>query len=154
MNRKLIFRILLVWWCFLGARAQAGAIQTVKPSDLIALIANSKSKLILLNFWATWCPPCRREVPGIIKLRRYYNKEQLSIIGIAMDSSAAMVLDFKQKVKFNYPVYLGEDTVASMFGVQGFPTIIIYNQSGERLYMHEGYLSFFDLNRIVKEFLP
>lgn len=76
-----------------------------KPHD----IAQWDGKVILLNFWATWCPPCRREIPGFIKLYDKYKGKGFVIVGVALDSRQNAI-DFLDPMGINYPVLIGEQT--------------------------------------------
>jgi len=100
-----------------------------------------KGKVILVNFWATWCPPCREEIPELIELQSKY-KDQLQIIGVSMDEDASpnQVRAFAAKAGINYPVVMGKDIAAEYGGVPALPTSFVVNRDGGVVQKHVGLL--------------
>jgi thiol-disulfide isomerase/thioredoxin len=92
-------------------------------------------KLVLLNFWATWCPPCKKEIPDFIELQQAYADQGFQVIGIAIDNPEA-VTAFAEKVGINYPTLLAEAdgvTLSKHFGngIGVLPYSVIINREGE-----------------------
>ena len=104
--------------------------------------AQFHGKVILINFWATWCPPCREEIPALIELQNKY-KDQLQIIGIAQDSgSAADVRRFAQEHGMNYPSVLSSADLEKLFpGVYALPTTFMLDRDGRIAQKHVGLLN-------------
>jgi len=154
MSKKVLVGCLVC--LFLGAflfNLKAKEVKSIHSSQLISMIAKSKSKLILLSFWASWCGPCRVEIPSLIKLRKEYSKKQLEIIGISIDQEPESFLNFVDHVHFNYPVFLGRQDVFDLFQVSGVPMLVFYNQNGQKIYAHEGYIGYPQLKQLVTNFL-
>mgnify|MGYP003694765317 CR=1 FL=1 len=77
---------------------------------------NTKEKVVLVNFWATWCPPCRKEIPDLIRMQRDYRTKGLRIIGITYPpQTAAEVRRFAKRLRMNYPVVVGTKATKSRF---------------------------------------
>ena len=81
-------------------------------------LAEWRGKLVLLNFWATWCPPCREEIPLFIDLQRRYAGQGLQIVGISIDDPAA-VARYWQDMKINYPLLLADDATLDLMAAYG-----------------------------------
>ena len=107
-------------------------------ADLNGQIRNIKEwdgKIILLNFWATWCPPCLSEIPGFMELQEQYGDQGFQVIGIAVDDEEA-VRDFANEIKMNYPVMAAEleaIELSSRYGnkMGALPYSVIINRQGE-----------------------
>lgn len=100
--------------------------KTVKLSDY-------KGKAVILNFWATWCPPCKTEIPWFEDLAEKYRGQGLEVIGVAMDdSSEEDIAKFAKDMKMNYTVLFGKEEIADSYGgVQGLPTTFYIDRNGK-----------------------
>lgn len=98
-----------------------------------------RGKVVLINFWATWCPPCRQEIPELIDLANRY-KDGLQVVGISMDDAdAAQVKDFATRMGMNYPVVMGGREIITPYGgVPGLPTTYVINRDGRIVQKHVG----------------
>jgi len=92
-------------------------------------LANYRGKVVLLNFWATWCEPCRQEIPALVQLQS--NHRHLQILGISLDDSAEPVRTFKNEFKINYPVAIGDAALATKYGgILGLPVSFVIDCDG------------------------
>ncbi|ODV13867.1 MAG: thioredoxin [Thiobacillus sp. 63-78] len=112
--------------------AQAGGFKLTDTGGKTHTLEGYKGKWVLVNFWATWCPPCLEEIPDLIALHGD-KKNNLVVIGIAMDyRNARQVTDFADGLLVDYPIVLGNARVASQIGpVRGLPTTYLYNPDGK-----------------------
>ncbi|MCP2519925.1 TlpA family protein disulfide reductase [Candidatus Aminicenantes bacterium AC-335-A11] len=103
-------------------------------------LSDFRGKIIILNFWATWCPPCRKEIPIFIKLYKKYKDEGLVIIGISLDRGGKeVVIPFVKKYGINYPVLIGTSEVEEAYGgIRGIPTTFIIDKEGKIRKKHIG----------------
>jgi thiol-disulfide isomerase/thioredoxin len=93
-----------------------------------------KDKVVLVNFWATWCPYCKTEVPELVRLQRMYGKDGLQVVGIAVQDTKDRVKDFAGENGINYPVAMGDETYKALYGgVEGLPTCFLIGRDG-RIY--------------------
>ena len=105
-------------------------------------LASLKGKVVIVNFWATWCEPCRVEIPWMIGFQQKYADKGFTILGVAMDDEGkSVVAPYVQSTQFdvnghsmtmNYPIVLGDDDIAGKFGgLLGFPTTIVISRDGK-----------------------
>ena len=106
-----------------------------KLKDLDGRLVSSdqfKGKIVVIDFWATWCPPCRAEIPGYVALQEKYGKDGLAMVGISLDSQGPEeVKQFVAKNHMNYTVVMGDESVVAAFGgVEAIPTTFIVDRQG------------------------
>ncbi len=101
--------------------------------------ASWRGKVVLLNFWATWCPPCRDEIPELIELSKRF-KDRLQIVGVSMDDAPAdEVRQFARNMGMDYPIVMGSRTLSMEYGgVPALPTSFVVNTDGRIVQKHEG----------------
>lgn len=104
-----------------------------------------KGKALIVNFWATWCAPCRREIPLLMQLERDHAKDSFQVVGIAVDFRDK-VLEYSKEMKIDYPMLIGEQEAldaAAAFGVEavGLPFTIFTDTSGRVITLHMGELT-------------
>jgi thiol-disulfide isomerase/thioredoxin len=88
------------------------------PQGTVQPLAQWRGKVVVLNFWAPWCPPCRKEMPGFAELQRKYGDRGLIFVGIALDSKENVVA-FLRENAINYPILLGEDSAVELSAAIG-----------------------------------
>lgn len=140
-----IGRFLLLACCVILAAntATAAEFSFKDMSGKSHTLAGYKGKWVLVNFWATWCPPCLEEIPDLIALHDQHKDKDLVVIGIAMEySSSALVGEFARRYRISYPVVLGNRDIAAQIGaVEGLPTTYLYNPEGKVVAYNVGALT-------------
>jgi peroxiredoxin len=107
-------------------------------------LSDYRGKIVFLNFWATWCPPCRDEIPGFVEVYKQYKNKGMEIIGISLDDRVGpeLVLKFVEKYKINYPVIMSTEKIRKDYQPGPYiPTTIIVDQEGKIRHRHIGYMN-------------
>lgn len=106
-------------------------------------LSNYSGKVVFLNFWATWCGPCKAEIPSFIEAYKQYKDKGMAIIGISVDRiSPNSVLKFAEKYKINYPVIMSTAKIQKDYDPGPYiPTTIIVDQEGKIRHRHIGYMN-------------
>ena len=111
---------------------QAPAFTLPTAQDGVAdSLGRYKGRVRIIDFWATWCPPCREEIPGFIALQRKYGAKGLVVLGLSVDKTAAAAANFAQANGINYPVLMATAaTQAAYGGIRGIPTTFVVGKKG------------------------
>lgn len=139
------------------AESQANLDFTVKDMNggSVAL-ADYKGKVLLINFWATWCPPCKIEIPGFNELYAQYRDQGFEILGVSGDDDAPTLRQFAAEYKISYPMLVGrdEDALLDAYGpLFGYPTSFIVGRDGAVCAKHVGPATKEELERQIKALL-
>ncbi|NIA23466.1 MAG: redoxin domain-containing protein [Proteobacteria bacterium] len=101
-------------------------------------LQNNKGKVIIMDFWATWCAPCRKEIPELIKLNDDFKKKGLLVVGVGLDNPAKLQ-NFRNEYKIDYTILKGTQQIAQEYGVKGIPTTYILDKKGRVIKRFVGY---------------
>jgi peroxiredoxin len=114
-------------------------------------LGKMKGKVVVLNFWATWCGPCRQEIPGFAEVYKRLHRKGVEIIGISLDEGGwDVVQPYVTKANIPYPVVIGDQTLTDAYGgINAIPTTFIINKQGKIVEKHVGYLSKDELEKQI-----
>ena len=145
MNKKMVLALLFLFVPVVALGQEPRPAQlTVKDirGRRYIRLSDYRGKVVLVNFWATWCPPCRKEIPDLIRLQRQYRSRGLQIIGVTYPpQKLAEVRRFVQRAKVNYPVGLGtEETKSRLSRSEALPTTVVIGADGRIRDIIEGIL--------------
>jgi len=145
-----------------AAAAKSAPEVTLKDLDGKDLsLAQYKGKVVLVNFWATWCEPCQVEIPWLIEMQQKYAAKGFTVLGIAMDEEGASVVtpwvknerfDVNgSKSQMNYPIVVGNDAAADKFGgLLGYPTSILVSRDGKVIKRITGLISLDEISKSIE----
>ncbi len=124
-------------------------------------LSQFKGKVVLVNFWATWCGPCRIEIPWLVELQDEYAARGFTVLGVAMDEEGkSAVAPFVRKERFkvdgtaqsmNYPIVSGNDATADKFGgLIGFPTSVLISKDGRVVKRVDGLVNYDEIEKAIQ----
>jgi thiol-disulfide isomerase/thioredoxin len=121
-----------------GATVQPFALPSAAGGKTIAP-AGYRGRVLLLNFWGTWCAPCLQELPEFDRLYRRYREHGMTLVAVATDEEPAKVLEFAERTKLRAKLALGGEEVAALYGASTFPFTLIVDGDGVVRAAYEGY---------------
>ncbi len=116
-------------------------------------LSDYRGKVVVLDFWATWCPPCKAEIPDFIRLYSQYQKDGFQMLGISLDQGGLSdVKPFMKDYGINYPIMLGDNQVVAAYGgIRGIPTTFVIDKKGYVRAAFEGYRSASVFEKLILE---
>ena len=134
--------VLLLSWLAFPSFTTAQKAQPEKPAKEFSLkdlqskkvsLSDFRGKVVLLNFFATWCSPCRMEIPELVKIHQKYKNKDFALLGISLDADAVpfMIQSFAKDMKITYPVLMGSPEIADGYQVTGVPVTVVINKEGK-----------------------
>jgi thiol-disulfide isomerase/thioredoxin len=133
----------------LPAMAQSFAFTDLKGK--VQRLSDYQGKWVLVNFWATWCPPCLEEIPDLVELHEAHRRKDLVVIGVALDSTEKSVREFVKRFAISYPVVVSDYEQAAQVGeVSVLPTSYLYDPQGELVSYQEGMLTRSSVESYIK----
>jgi cytochrome c biogenesis protein CcmG/thiol:disulfide interchange protein DsbE len=153
-----------------SVRNSAGNPKAAKPAPELTLkdidgkdlsLSQYKGKVVLVNFWATWCEPCQVEIPWLIEMQKRYAAQGFTVLGVAMDEEGAKVVTpWVEKERFdvngtksqmNYPIVIGNDEAADKFGgLLGYPTSVLVTRDGKIVKRITGIISPEEISKSIE----
>jgi len=136
-----------------GSKAPDFKLKTSDKKDVT--ISGLKGKVVLLNFWATWCGPCVREIPDFQEVYEQYRSKGFEIVGVSLDAGGwEKVTPFVAKMKMTYPVVMGDEAVVRAYGnFNAIPTSFFIDKNGVVVKQVTGSMSKADLEAMIKKLL-
>ncbi|MDO9010406.1 MAG: TlpA disulfide reductase family protein [Gallionella sp.] len=114
-------------------------------------LSDYRGKWVLVNFWATWCPPCLEEIPDLIALHEAHKNTDLVVIGMALDSTRESVVEFVAKKKVTYPIVFGNYELATQVGeVEALPTSYLFDPTGKLVSYQQGMVTRASVESYIK----
>lgn len=121
-----------------AASTEPVTIESARALDVLQAIQSEKGKVVLVNFFASWCPPCKEEIPDLIALKKTLPESKVTFLGVSLDEKRADLEAMTKEFPFNYRVLHASMDVASTFNIGGIPRLLIYDKSGKLVVDHVG----------------
>ncbi len=147
-----------------SAPTEAPTVALKDLNDHDVTLAQFKGQVVLVNFWATWCEPCKVEIPWMIEFQKKYGPRGFTILGVSMDEDGKKAVQpFLDKERFdvdgqqeamNYPIVFGNDSIAEKFGgIMGLPTSMIYGRDGKKVRTIVGLVNRDEIAKVIEGLL-
>ena len=128
-----------VWGAEEGKKAPDFVLRNLEGREV--KLSDYAGKVVILDFWATWCPPCRAEIPHFVQLQKEWGSKGLQVIGVSLDREGVKVLKpFAKKYRMNYLVLIGDSKVVKVYGsIRSIPTTFVIDRNGIIYKKYVGY---------------
>jgi len=139
-----------------GAKSPSSAAPAFSATSLAGdaiSLASLQGSVVLLDFWATWCPPCREQIPHLIDLHDAYRARGFTVIGASVDHNPGVVAPFVTQMGITYPVIMAEPAMSQAYKVRAIPTTVLIDQAGRIRRRYSGYLPKTVLERDIRQVL-
>ncbi|MEW6109329.1 MAG: TlpA disulfide reductase family protein [Nitrospirota bacterium] len=110
-------------------------------------LSKYRGKVVLLEFWAMWCPPCRATVPELVEIQNRYKSREFVILGVSVDNGQDLIFklsEFSKNYSINYPVLLGNEKISSSYNVRSIPASFLIDKNGRIINSYIGYIANFE----------
>jgi len=117
-------------------------------------MSSYRGKVVLLNFWATWCAPCQLEMPRFAAWQKQYGPQGLQILGVSMDDGPEGVHKLVNKLRINYPVVMGDEQIGTLYGgILGLPVTFLIDRQGQVIARFQGEADLNAMEEQIKQLL-
>ncbi len=136
------------------ATQKSAPIETLSVQGLQKLVRAGKGRPVVVNFFATWCPPCRAEIPMLVEMADKY-RGRVDIVGMTVDNDASMpkVMPYIAQMKINYPVYRAGTDIVQAFSIRSIPFNVGYDRKGKVAWAFSGFLDDAAFEEMIGELL-
>jgi len=144
MRNLLILSVLIFFVISCGGSTKTSSTSSKYDFTLESMQGNKvtlsalKGKVVILDFWATWCPPCRAAIPRLIELYNKYQNQGLLVLGIALDERNE-VIKLSKEMGINYPVLFDDKQTSRNYEIQSIPTLFVIDKKGKQVYKEIGF---------------
>jgi thiol-disulfide isomerase/thioredoxin len=137
--------------CWSQALAQDAG--PITGQALLDVISTAQGKVVVIDFFASWCKPCLMEIPEFIEARRAFPEDKVVFVGVSLDQDQGEYSRFVKQTPFNFPVHLANPDVLTTFGVKMIPKTLVYDATGQQALNHAGYMPGEMLRQVVSTLL-
>ena len=140
--------------CLMSAAAFAAGYKDASKREILDVVAANKGKVVVVNVFASWCPPCQRETPDLVRFyQRTAPEKDIAFFAVSMDESGLDLNDFIARFNIPYPVFRGDEDFLDYLGSYSIPQLLIFDRSGNKVKHEVGMISFDELMNQVAPYI-
>lgn len=152
--KQALAALLIALFSWLPGPARAAEVPRMDYDQLMDYVIEREGTVVLVNFWATWCGPCLKELPSLMHLREEISPERLDIVGVSLDYDPKAVAVFLERKQVNFPNYIASPDLMELLQIRSIPKMLLYDTQGMEVISHEGYVPLEELRPVIEEHLP
>lgn len=131
----------------------AARVPEIDAGGLLKRINDDLGKVVVVNIFASWCPPCREEIPGLVNVSKSFAASDLTVLGVSVDNEPKALDRYLSELRIPYPVLRAKGDFIERVGVKAVPQLLIYNKKGELVVNHKGLVDEADLRKAITEIM-
>jgi len=144
--------IITSFFIFTGCKSSYGDFTLMDLDGNEISLSDFNGKVLILNFWATWCPPCREEIPDFVEVYNEYESKDVQFIGVSNEDISTL-RSFVEDYNINYPILIDNANVASKWGINAIPTTFMLDRDGKVIFKNIGMMTREQLENNIKDAL-
>ncbi|HEY4695818.1 MAG TPA: TlpA disulfide reductase family protein [Candidatus Hydromicrobium sp.] len=147
-----IILITLTFFIFTGCKSSDGDFTLADLDGNEISLSDFNGKILVLNFWATWCPPCREEIPDFVEVYNKYKDKDVQFLGVSNEDIFTLK-DFARDYDISYPILIDDANVMGKWGIRAIPTTFVFDKNGQIIFENVGSMTGEQLENVIEDAL-
>lgn len=142
--------IIISFFIFTGCKSSYGDFTLMDLDGNEISLSDFNRKVLILNFWATWCPPCREEIPDFVEVYNEYESKDVQFIGVSNEDISTLK-SFVEDYDISYPILIDDANIMGKWGISAIPTTFVFDKNGQIIFKNVGMMSGEQLKNIIED---
>ena len=148
----MVFIIIISLFIFTGCKSTSGDFTLMDLDGNAISLSDFNGKVLILNFWATWCPPCREEIPDFVEVYNEYESKDVQFIGVSNEDISTL-RSFVDDYNISYPILIDDANIMGKWGISAIPTTFVFDKDGQIISKSVGAMTRDQLVNIIEDAL-
>lgn len=142
--------IIISFFIFTGCKSSYGDFTLMDLDGNEISLSDFNGKVLILNFWATWCPPCREEIPDFVEVYNEYESKDVQFIGVSNEDISTLK-SFVEDYDVSYPILIDDANIMGKWGISAIPTTFVFDKNGQIIFKNVGMMTGEQLKNIIED---
>ncbi|MBU4314487.1 MAG: TlpA family protein disulfide reductase [Actinobacteria bacterium] len=142
--------IIISFFIFTGCKSSYGDFTLMDLDGNEISLSDFNRKVLILNFWATWCPPCREEIPDFVEVYNEYESKDVQFIGVSNEDISTLK-SFVEDYDISYPILIDDANIMGKWGISAIPTTFVFDKNGQIIFKNVGMMTGEQLKNIIED---